>query len=205
MMLASIGVVTDQRNKIKPHHTMNRNNHSFLFSVCLVCTALLSQCCQGANSDQDAYDEIKKARELAKPWLMKNLQVGSVTLPFSPVSIIVTFLVIINLINVFINPQWAEASHILVKDTSSNAKKMMIEMKKDIGDDLKRFGEFASRFSSCPSKTNKGDLGRFKSGEMAPPFDKAVFDPKTPIGTTIGPVQTSFGYHLIYIRDRSKL
>jgi peptidyl-prolyl cis-trans isomerase C len=79
---------------------------------------------------------------------------------------------------------------------------MLLEMKEEIHDDLKRFQGFAEKYSQCPSKTQKGDLGRFKPGDMAPPFDKAVFQPSSPLETTIGPIQTQFGYHLIYIRER---
>ena len=37
---------------------------------------------------------------------------------------------------------------------------------------------------------------------MVPPFDKVVFDPNTKVKTVLGPVQTQFGWHLIYIEDR---
>lgn len=47
-----------------------------------------------------------------------------------------------------------------------------------------------------------GLLGTFPKGSMVPPFDKVCFDPATPVGTTVGPVLTQFGYHLIYIHDR---
>lgn len=47
-----------------------------------------------------------------------------------------------------------------------------------------------------------GLLGTFPKGAMVPPFDKAVFNPDTPVGTAVGPVQTHFGYHLIFIHDR---
>ena len=47
-----------------------------------------------------------------------------------------------------------------------------------------------------------GSLGRFYRGDMAKNFDRACFDPKTPIGTTVGPFETSFGWHLLYIKNR---
>jgi peptidyl-prolyl cis-trans isomerase C len=148
---------------------------------------------------------MKRARELAKPWLMRNIEINETKLPVSPATVITIFVVLVNLFNIFFVKKWAEASHILIKDSSNNTKKMMEAMKKDIGDDFKRFGDYAAKYSQCPSKSRKGDLGRFKSGDMAPPFDKVVFDPKSLSETTLGPVQTQFGWHLIYIKGRSKL
>eukprot|EP00526_Cylindrotheca_closterium_P023495 CAMPEP_0113628174 /NCGR_PEP_ID=MMETSP0017_2-20120614/14598_1 /TAXON_ID=2856 /ORGANISM="Cylindrotheca closterium" /LENGTH=169 /DNA_ID=CAMNT_0000538469 /DNA_START=147 /DNA_END=656 /DNA_ORIENTATION=+ /assembly_acc=CAM_ASM_000147 len=150
-------------------------------------------------------EELKKARDAAKPWFLRNIEIGSTKLPISPVTGIIFSVLLINLINIMFNTWWAEAAHILIEDPSSNTKKMLEAMKKDIDDDYKRFGEYAAKYSQCPSKKAKGDLGRFKSGDMAPPFDRLVFDPKSPLETTLGPVQTQFGWHLIYIRARSKL
>ena len=45
-------------------------------------------------------------------------------------------------------------------------------------------------------------LEKFTQGSMVPPFDKVVFDPNTKLKTVLGPVQTHFGWHLIYIEDR---
>jgi peptidyl-prolyl cis-trans isomerase C len=98
--------------------------------------------------------------------------------------------------------QWCEASHILVKDTSPKTKKAMDGMVKDIGSNYRKFGDLAAKYSQCPSKVNNGDLGRFTQGAMAPPFDKLCFDKNSKEGTTLGPIQTQFGYHLIYIRKR---
>lgn len=161
--------------------------------------------------DYEEKEQRKQARLDAKPWLMRNLDVaGKITLPVSPATIITILLVLVNLYYTFAETRWAEASHILVKpkdDTSKEShqatKKLLTEMKQEIGSgDLKRFGDFAAKYSQCPSKARKGDLGRFKPGDMAPPFDKVIFDPKSSTETALGPVQTMFGYHLIYIRQR---
>ncbi len=54
--------------------------------------------------------------------------------------------------------------------------------------------------------TNKefgGDLGFFGKNAMVGPFDQAVFD--AGVGDIIGPVETQFGYHLIYKSDERVL
>lgn len=173
--------------------TSRRSMYSFLFNICLLI---------GVTYANLHAEEMARAREMAKPWLMRDLTIGGTTLPISPATILTFIFVVVNLIYAFTSTRWAEASHILIKDPSSKTKAMMTEMRKEIGKDLKSFGLFAKKYSECPSKTSKGDLGRFKPGDMTPPFDKAVFDPKSPVGAAIGPIRTQHGYHLIYIRDR---
>eukprot|EP00540_Astrosyne_radiata_P023691 CAMPEP_0116826110 /NCGR_PEP_ID=MMETSP0418-20121206/2346_1 /TAXON_ID=1158023 /ORGANISM="Astrosyne radiata, Strain 13vi08-1A" /LENGTH=108 /DNA_ID=CAMNT_0004454707 /DNA_START=205 /DNA_END=531 /DNA_ORIENTATION=+ len=102
--------------------------------------------------------------------------------------------------NILTSSSSAEASHILL--TTKDAKKELEKAKKEIGNDAKKFAQYAEKHSKCPSAKQGGSLGRFRKGDMAPPFDKAVFDPSNPLNTTIGPVQTTFGHHLIYIQSR---
>jgi peptidyl-prolyl cis-trans isomerase D len=45
-----------------------------------------------------------------------------------------------------------------------------------------------------------GDLGVFVKNYMTPPFDSAVF--AAPIGQVVGPVQSSFGFHVLEVQDR---
>jgi peptidyl-prolyl cis-trans isomerase C len=154
---------------------------------------------------RDMEDAIRLAREAAKPWLMRELQVGDTKLPISPATIVCLVGLGVNLCSWLIyhtSGTWAEASHILVKDTSPKTHKALVGMQKEVGGNAKLFGDLAEKYSQCPSSAEKGDLGRFRQGTMAPPFDKAVFDPKSPLKMTIGPIQTQFGYHLIYIRNR---
>lgn len=185
---------------------------SFRFQTCLSMASLMHLLLLPlAVLSEDDFDyekqkeELRKARDAAKPWFLRNIEIGTTKLPISPVTAIILFVVLVNLAFILFNSWWAEASHILIEDPSPNTKKMLEAMKKDIGDDYRRFGDYAAKYSQCPSKKSKGDLGRFKSGDMAPPFDRLVFDPKSPLGTTLGPVQTQFGWHLIFIRARSKL
>jgi peptidyl-prolyl cis-trans isomerase C len=63
------------------------------------------------------------------------------------------------------------------------------------------FGAAAMEFSKCPSGQEGGGLGSFSPGMMVPEFDTVVFNDE--IGVVHGPVQTSFGYHLIEITDRT--
>ena len=147
--------------------------------------------------------EAEKEREAAKPWITKTIMINGTSLYISPATIITFLFIVLNLVRACMpENHWAEASHILIKDDSDKTKAMLTEMKKDIGSDLKKFSEMAAKYSQCPSKSRGGDLGRFRPGNMVPPFDRAVFSKDTKIGTTLGPVQTNFGYHLIYVRER---
>ncbi len=60
----------------------------------------------------------------------------------------------------------------------------------------KNFAELAKKYSSGPSGPSGGELGWFGRGMMVEPFEKIVFPQK--VGTISGPVETKFGYHLIY-------
>jgi peptidyl-prolyl cis-trans isomerase C len=157
--------------------------------------------CRDKSAEEDA-DEVTRMRQHARPWMTKYLEVGGITLPFSPASAMVLFLSIF-----YIYFFWAgaavycTASHILVKD-GPDTKKKLADWKAKIGSDYALFAKYAQDHSECPSKRDGGSLGRFKRMVMAPPFDALCFDPKSPVGTTIGPIQTQFGWHLIYIQDR---
>lgn len=166
-------------------------------------SALIVLCISAVHAETNDADEMKQARLNAKPWLMRSLTVAGVNFYLSPASFLALLLFSVQIIYSFVAAsQWCEASHILVKDTSPKTKKALEDMTKDIGTNLRKFGDIAEKYSQCPSKVAKGDLGRFSQGSMAPPFDKACFDPDSKVGTTLGPIQTNFGYHLIYIRKR---
>jgi peptidyl-prolyl cis-trans isomerase C len=89
----------------------------------------------------------------------------------------------------------ATARHILVK-----SKEACEDLKTKIegGAD---FGDMAKEHSDCPSGKDGGGLGSFGPGQMVPEFDTVVFNEE--VGAVHGPVQTSFGYHLIEITSRS--
>ncbi len=89
----------------------------------------------------------------------------------------------------------ATARHILVK-----SKEACEDLKKQIEGGA-AFGDLAKEHSDCPSGKEGGSLGSFGPGQMVPEFDTVVFNEE--VGAVHGPVQTSFGYHLIEITSRS--
>jgi peptidyl-prolyl cis-trans isomerase C len=95
----------------------------------------------------------------------------------------------------------ASASHILIKGGEEAADKLE-EIKAEIDDSPVKFAKAAAQYSQCPSASKGGDLGEFGPGSMVKEFDAVVFN--DPINTTIGPIKTSFGYHLIYVRERTE-
>lgn len=93
------------------------------------------------------------------------------------------------------------ARHILVK-TEDEAKSIIAQLKPKSGAVLKeKFIELAKEKSTGPSGPKGGDLGFFGKGQMVPAFDAKVFDMK--VGDiTAEPVQTQFGYHVIYLEEK---
>lgn len=57
------------------------------------------------------------------------------------------------------------------------------------------FADLAKDHSSCPSRSQGGDLGFFQRGHMVKPFEDAAFNLE--VGQLSLPVQTQFGFHLI--------
>jgi len=162
-------------------------------------------CVLAQEEEVDADEAMKQARLIAKPWYTHLVSIGGYTLPFSYTTAIIVTLTSIYVYGfTFGAPDriYAEASHILLEDQSEETIKKMEGWKKKIGSNATLFAEYAKENSACPSKRNGGRLGKFPKGRMAAPFDRAIFDPKQPVGTTIGPIQTQFGVHLIFIHDR---
>lgn len=89
---------------------------------------------------------------------------------------------------------YACASHILVP-TEMDAIKLKSQIK--TFDDFKYY---AKLYSKCPSGQRGGDLGCFGKGQMVKPFEDYAFKGK--IGEVSDPVQTQFGYHLLWITNR---
>lgn len=88
------------------------------------------------------------------------------------------------------------ASHILV-DSEELAKEVMVKINGGLA-----FEEAAEKYSTCPSKAQGGNLGRFGKGQMVPEFEEAAF--KIEVGVLSEPVKTQFGYHLIKVEDKQE-
>src|SRR6056297_533968 len=92
-----------------------------------------------------------------------------------------------------------KAAHILVEEEA-----LAEDILKQIQDGEMTFSEAAVKYSTDPSNSESGgELGWFSRGEMVEPFEEAAFNAE--VGTIVGPVETSFGYHLIDVQDRKKL
>jgi len=52
----------------------------------------------------------------------------------------------------------------------------------------------------CPSGANGGDLGFFGKGVMVKEFEDAAFSMN--VGDLSEPIQTQFGWHLLYLTDK---
>lgn len=99
---------------------------------------------------------------------------------------------------------FVNASHILInfegKDTAE-AKRIAQDAFNRVknGEDI---NELAYELSEDPSaKQNKGDLSWFKKGAMVKEFEEAAFSGN--VGDVVGPVKTSFGFHVIKIQGKS--
>ena len=149
--------------------------------------------------------DLEALRLQAKPWYLKNLSFGeNIQAPVSPATVIISFLTIFYMIYYYFSIQcFCIASHILVKDIGKETKLKLEQWKDKIGSNSQLFAKYASDHSECPSgEQNGGHLGKFFYEDMASNFSAICFDKKTPLQTTIGPIQTQFGYHLIYIHGR---
>jgi len=101
-------------------------------------------------------------------------------------------------------PEGVNAAHILIRPEGrgdADARKLAEDVRKQAlaGGD---FGELAVKYSEDPSKAqNKGSLGFFGRGQMAAPFEDAVFSLKTQ-GEISPVVKTQFGYHVIRLLEK---
>lgn len=103
--------------------------------------------------------------------------------------------------NEFMDKEKIHARHILVKN-KNEATAIIESMKKLSGEKLREeFIVQAKSKSIGSSAIRGGDLGYFIRGQMVPTFNDAAFSMR--VGTiSSSPVQSQFGYHVIYIEDR---
>lgn len=107
------------------------------------------------------------------------------------------------------NPGMVKVAHILLaypKDASKADSAAIKEKAKKLYDRLKAgedFATLAKEYSSeQASAKNGGLLPKFGYGEMVEPFEKAAFALNNP-GDISLPVETSFGYHIIKLIEKS--
>jgi peptidyl-prolyl cis-trans isomerase C len=89
--------------------------------------------------------------------------------------------------------EW-KASHILVKD-ETQARELLQKLKTGAN-----FESVARDYSTCPSKSQGGDLGWFGQGKMVKEFENACS--KIGVGSISDPVKTQFGYHIIKVTGK---
>ncbi|MBC2582968.1 peptidyl-prolyl cis-trans isomerase [Clostridium sp. DJ247] len=94
----------------------------------------------------------------------------------------------------FVEPEMVTAKHILVQ-TEEKAKDILDEIKGGMS-----FEKAAQEYSSCPSKAQEGNLGKFGRGQMVPEFEAAAFSLAE--GVISEPVKTQFGYHLVKVEEK---
>lgn len=99
---------------------------------------------------------------------------------------------------------YVNASHILInfgEDTAASLKKAQdIYNRVKGGEDI---NTLAFELSEDPSaKQNKGDLGWFTKGAMVKEFEEASFNAN--VGDILGPIKTSFGFHIIKVMGKEK-
>jgi peptidyl-prolyl cis-trans isomerase C len=101
----------------------------------------------------------------------------------------------------FVDKEKIHARHILVK-TEAEGNAIIKSMRGMSGDKLRNeFIAQAKSKSTGPSAAKGGDLGYFPRGQMVPSFNDAAFAMKEgAISST--PVQSQFGYHVIYVEDK---
>lgn len=104
----------------------------------------------------------------------------------------------------FSQQEQVRARHILVKvddQTTDEQARQRIEAARQRIQGGADFAAVAGEVSEdTASKGTGGDLGFFGRGQMVPEFEEAAFNAET--GKLVGPVKTSFGYHLMEVSEK---
>ena len=110
--------------------------------------------------------------------------------------------------DVFMRQGRVKASHIILLASEEadpvyyeDAKNRIGEIQKEIEEGLP-FAEAAIKYSQDGASQKGGDLGWFGRGKMIPEFEEAAFSAK--VGEVVGPVTTSFGFHLIMVTEKEE-
>ncbi len=99
---------------------------------------------------------------------------------------------------------FVNASHILISfGSDTNAAKVKAEQIYARAKNGEDFSKLAADNSDDASNKNKGgSLGYFTKGAMVKPFEDAAMNAN--VGEIVGPVKTTFGYHIIKVNDKQK-
>ncbi|MFT4312880.1 MAG: peptidylprolyl isomerase [Candidatus Woesearchaeota archaeon] len=114
-------------------------------------------------------------------------------------------------INQFVSPESVSARHILICYEESlrceAGRNRTVEEAEAIAQEIfervtpENFAEIAQVETEEPNSQG-GDLGQFSRGQMVSEFEEAAFN--LAIGEISQPVKTDFGFHIIYVYDRSE-
>lgn len=95
------------------------------------------------------------------------------------------------------------AAHILISTQERSKEEALARAKKvrALASEGRNFGELAREYSDDPASAQRGGwLRPFPRGGMVKPFDDAAFAMKP--GEISDIVESQFGYHIIYLKDR---
>jgi len=98
--------------------------------------------------------------------------------------------------------------HMLVKveggeENADSVTRSFLDALKERVKSEQDFIEAAQTFGQDGSRSTGGDLGYFGRGKMVEPFESACY--AAPVGQVYGPIRTDFGYHLIWVSDRTTI
>ncbi|MDF2158890.1 peptidylprolyl isomerase [Algoriphagus sp. CAU 1675] len=145
----------------------------------------------GLDQTQEFKREFESFKEnLKAPYLIKNsLEEGELRKAYSRMQEVI------------------RASHILFQfppSASSEDSIIVLKMALKVKQEIQNGGniqELSEKYSDDPSaRVNKGDLGYFTSLQMVQPFEDAAYNLQP--GQISDPVLTSFGYHIIEVKER---
>lgn len=105
-------------------------------------------------------------------------------------------------IDKFNRPASVKVRHILLT-TAAEAVEIITELKNTQGNLREKFIELAHTKSTGPSAVNGGELDWFIQEQMVPEFSEAAFRLEKG-AITMQPIQTQFGYHVIYLEDKKE-
>ena len=97
--------------------------------------------------------------------------------------------------HVLISYKGAEKADAKITRTKDEAKKRAEEVLAKAKAEGADFAALAKEYSDGPTKTKGGNLGPFKKGTMAKPFEEAAW--KLDVGAISDVVETPFGFHVI--------